>query len=87
MSRSATSMINVWKHVLFINSYEFKSSGLIAYSQGNLGGAMAVSAARPFLSELGCLPVKQFVTIPFVSLSVIRNELLKIVNCVNFYHF
>ena len=54
-------------NVLFIDSYEFKSSGLIAYSQGNLGGAMAVSAARPFLSELGCLPVKQFVTIPFVS--------------------
>ena len=48
-------------------SYEFKASGLIAYSQGNVGGAMAVAAARPFLSELGCLPVRQFVTIPFVS--------------------
>ena len=28
---------------------------------------MAVSAARPFLSELGCLPVRQFVTVPYVS--------------------
>ena len=51
----------------FIFSYDFKSSGVIAYSQSNVGGAMAVAAARPFLSELGCLPVRQFVTIPFVS--------------------
>uniref|UniRef100_A0A7M5USV9 NADPH-dependent FMN reductase-like domain-containing protein n=1 Tax=Clytia hemisphaerica TaxID=252671 RepID=A0A7M5USV9_9CNID len=47
-------------------SFEFKVSGMVGYSQGNLGGVMAMTAARPFLSEMGCLPVKHFVVIPYV---------------------
>lgn len=51
-------------------SFEYKPSGMVGYSQGNLGGAMAIAAARPFLSEMGCLPVKHFVVIPFVQKEV-----------------
>merc|ERR1712137_479421 len=51
-------------------SFEFKPSGILAYSMGNLGGGMAVAAARPFLSEMGCVPVKHFVTIASVQKEV-----------------
>ncbi len=37
--------------------YAFKPSGLITYSVSPYGGARAAVALRPFLSELGCLPV------------------------------
>ena len=37
--------------------YAFKPSGLITYSLSPYGGARAAVALRPFLSELGCLPV------------------------------
>ena len=39
---------------------------------------MAVAAARPFLSELGCLPVRQFVTIPFVSFNLCNQPKLSL---------
>jgi len=44
-------------------SFEYKPSGLVGYSMGPHGGAIACNAARPFLSEVGCLPVKHFVTV------------------------
>uniref|UniRef100_A0A7S0TAG5 NADPH-dependent FMN reductase-like domain-containing protein n=1 Tax=Pseudo-nitzschia delicatissima TaxID=44447 RepID=A0A7S0TAG5_9STRA len=37
--------------------FAFKPSGLITYSVSPYGGARAAVALRPFLSELGCLPV------------------------------
>lgn len=48
-------------------SFEFKPSGLLSYSMGPNGGALACVSARPFLSEIGCIPVKHFVTIGNVS--------------------
>ena len=50
----------------FSCSFEFKPSALVTYSMGQQGGICACMALRPFLSELGCLPVKQMVTIPQV---------------------
>ena len=44
-------------------SFEYKPSGLIGYSIGPHGAAVACAAARPFLSELGCLPVKHVATV------------------------
>jgi len=37
--------------------YAYKPSGIITYSPSPYGGARAAVALRPFLSELGCLPV------------------------------
>jgi len=48
-------------------SFEFKSSGILAYSMSTQGGAMSTVSARPFLSEFGCLPVKHSVSVPSVS--------------------
>uniref|UniRef100_A0A7S1FMR8 NADPH-dependent FMN reductase-like domain-containing protein n=2 Tax=Corethron hystrix TaxID=216773 RepID=A0A7S1FMR8_9STRA len=39
------------------SKYAFKPSGLITYSVSPYGGARGAVALRPFLSELGCLPV------------------------------
>jgi chromate reductase, NAD(P)H dehydrogenase (quinone) len=39
--------------------YAFKPSGIITYSPGPYGGARVAMALRPFLSELGCLPVSK----------------------------
>jgi len=39
------------------SNYAYKPSGIITYSPGPYGGARAAVALRPFLSELGCLPV------------------------------
>lgn len=39
--------------------YAFKPSGMITYSVSPYGGSRAAVALRPFLSELGCLPVSK----------------------------
>ena len=52
----------------FYFSFEYKPSGLIGYSIGPHGAAVACAAARPFLSELGCLPVKHVATVGQVRL-------------------
>lgn len=39
--------------------YAFKPSGIITYSPSPYGGSRAAAALRPFLSELGCLPVSK----------------------------
>jgi len=41
------------------SSFAGKASGIITYSVSPLGGARAAVALRPFLSELGCLPVSK----------------------------
>merc|ERR1712227_584758 len=38
--------------------YAKKASGMITYSPGPYGGARGAVALRPFLSELGCLPLE-----------------------------
>lgn len=41
------------------SNYAYKPSGIITYSPGFCGGARVAMALRPFLSELGCLPVSK----------------------------
>ena len=45
--------------------YGFKPSGIVTYSPGPYGGSRAAVALRPFLSELGCLPVSKLACFPF----------------------
>lgn len=47
-------------------SFEYKPSGIISYTMGTRGGLGVCVAARPFLSELGCIPVKHMSTISLV---------------------
>ena len=46
------------------STFGFKPSGIVSYSAGQWGGTRAAHALRPFLSELGCLPVSAMVHIP-----------------------
>jgi len=39
--------------------YSYKPSGIVTYSIGPYAGARAAVALRPFLSELGCLPISK----------------------------
>jgi len=41
------------------SNYGFKASGIITYSVSPYGGSRVAVALRPFLSELGCLPVSK----------------------------
>lgn len=41
-----------------------KPSAIVTYSPGPFGGCRAAMALRPFLSELGCLPVSKLCCIP-----------------------
>ena len=47
--------------------FSFKPSGIVSYSAGQWGGTRAAHALRPFLSELGCLPVSAMIHIPHAS--------------------
>jgi len=44
-------------------SYEFKPSAIVTYSMGRQGGLAASMALKPWLGELGCLPIKHMVNI------------------------
>lgn len=46
------------------STFGFKPSGIVSYSAGQWGGTRAAHSLRPFLSELGCLPVSAMVHIP-----------------------
>ena len=46
------------------SQFGFKPSAIVTYSAGQWGGARAAIGLRPFLSELGCLPVSAMVHIP-----------------------
>lgn len=45
-------------------NYAYKPSAIVCYSSGTFGGARAAVALRPFLSELGCLPVSKLTLLP-----------------------
>lgn len=44
--------------------FSFKPSLIVTYSAGQWGGARAAMALRPYLSELGCLPVSAMIHVP-----------------------
>lgn len=44
--------------------FSYKPSGIVSYSAGQWGGTRAAHSLRPFLSELGCIPVSAMVHIP-----------------------
>jgi len=44
--------------------YAYKPSGIVTYSPGPWGGSRVAVALRPFLSELGCLPVSKLACFP-----------------------
>jgi chromate reductase len=46
------------------STFSFKPSGIVSYSSGQWGGTRAAHSLRPFLTELGCLPVSAMVNIP-----------------------
>lgn len=47
--------------------YAFKASLIVTYSLGQYGGVRAGMSLRPFLSELGCLPVSSILSYPKVN--------------------
>jgi len=49
------------------STFGFKPSAIVSYSAGQWGGTRAAHSLRPFLSELGCLPVSAMVHIPKVA--------------------
>eukprot|EP00290_Baffinella_frigidus_P009415 CAMPEP_0180136856 /NCGR_PEP_ID=MMETSP0986-20121125/11803_1 /TAXON_ID=697907 /ORGANISM="non described non described, Strain CCMP2293" /LENGTH=226 /DNA_ID=CAMNT_0022078081 /DNA_START=19 /DNA_END=699 /DNA_ORIENTATION=+ len=49
------------------SNYAYKPSATITYSPGPWGGMRAAVALRPFLSELGCLPVSKLTGYPNAS--------------------
>jgi hypothetical protein len=46
------------------SNYTLKPSAIVTYSPGPWGGMRAAVALRPFLSELGCLPVSKLTGYP-----------------------
>jgi len=46
------------------SNYALKPSATVCYSPGPFGGARVAMALRPFLSELGCLPVSKLTLFP-----------------------
>lgn len=60
MSPALSHLLNHFGSSLF----SYKPSAIVTYSAGQWGGARAAVGMRPFLSELGCLPVSAMVHIP-----------------------
>lgn len=60
MSPALADLLNHFGSSLFA----YKPSAIITYSAGQWGGTRAAAALRPFLSELGCIPVSAMVHIP-----------------------
>ncbi|KAF2352980.1 NADPH-dependent FMN reductase-like [Trinorchestia longiramus] len=48
-------------------SYKYKPAAIVSYSLGRFGGIRAATAARPYLGELGLVPIPKQLTIPTVS--------------------
>merc|ERR1719327_1139122 len=46
------------------SKYSYKASGCVCYSMTETGGPRVAAALRPYLSELGCLPVSKQVIYP-----------------------
>ena len=60
MSPALAHLLNHFGASLF----SYKPSAIVTYSAGQWGGARAAVAMRPFLSELGCLPVSAMIHVP-----------------------
>lgn len=60
MSPALMDLLNHFGSSLF----SYKPSAIVTYSAGQWGGARAALGMRPFLSELGCLPVSSMIHIP-----------------------
>lgn len=60
MSPALMDLLNHFGSSLF----SYKPSAIVTYSAGQWGGARAAIGMRPFLSELGCLPVSAMIHIP-----------------------
>jgi chromate reductase, NAD(P)H dehydrogenase (quinone) len=60
MSPVLAHMLNHFGSSLF----SWKPSLIVTYSGGQWGGTRAAVAMRPFLSELGCLPVSAMIHVP-----------------------
>lgn len=60
MSPALANLLNHFGSSLF----SWKPSLIVTYSAGQWGGTRAAMTMRPFLSELGCLPVSAMVHIP-----------------------
>jgi len=58
-------LMNIMNH-FGSSTFSFKPSGIVSYSAGQWGGTRAAHSLRPFLSELGCLPVSAMIHIPKV---------------------
>ena len=56
-------LMNIMNH-FGSSTFGFKPSGIVSYSAGQWGGTRAANNLRPFLSELGCLPVSAMTHIP-----------------------
>ena len=60
MSPALANLLNHFGASLF----SWKPSLIVTYSAGQWGGTRAAVAMRPFLSELGCLPVSAMIHVP-----------------------
>ena len=60
MSPALAHLLNHFGSSLFA----YKPSLIVTYSAGQWGGTRAAAGMRPFLSELGCLPVSAMLHIP-----------------------
>lgn len=60
MSPALAHMLNHFGSSLF----SWKPSLIVTYSAGQWGGTRAAVAMRPFLSELGCIPVSAMIHVP-----------------------
>jgi len=56
-------LLNMMNH-FGSSTFSFKPSGIVSYSAGQWGGTRAAHSLRPFLSELGCIPVSAMVHVP-----------------------
>ena len=52
------------------SSYRHKPASIAAYSAGPFGGIRAAALVRPFLSELGLVPLPATLIIPDVSVKI-----------------
>jgi NAD(P)H-dependent FMN reductase len=59
-SPALTDLLNAFPS----SAFAFKPSLIVTYSSGQWGGARAAIGLRPFLSELGCLPVSAMLHYP-----------------------
>ena len=62
------------------SSYRHKPASIASYSMGPFGGLRAAALARPFLSELGLVPLPSTLCIPTVQNSGLAEDGLQVDN-------